>query len=157
MRSKLSCYQHKIDYYIYKIFRGSHGVTTKKKPVVDKHKPIEYIHNIKRRVSKHTTMADKAGAVLMVIEPRSGLGSVWELFYFLKGKDKAVLYSQMVELIRNNFIYLLFWTFKNWGVGNSRKENHTVWSERQRNIQLNGCRTIMNLADTSREAMCRAL
>lgn len=59
MRSKLSCYQHKIDYYIYKIFRGSHGVTTKKKkPVVDKHKTIEYIHNIKRRVSKHTTMAD---------------------------------------------------------------------------------------------------
>ena len=56
MQSKLSCYQHKIDYYIYKIFRGSLRVTTKQKPVVDK--PIVDIHKIKRRISKHTTMAD---------------------------------------------------------------------------------------------------
>ena len=49
MKSKLSCYQLKIDCYIYTMFQASLKVTTTQKPIEDTHK-------IKRRDSKYTTM-----------------------------------------------------------------------------------------------------
>lgn len=49
MQLKLSCYQHKIDHYIYKVFSVSLMVTTEQKPIEDTQK-------IKRWKLKHSIM-----------------------------------------------------------------------------------------------------